>query len=205
MDRIQRYVLSTGNIVGSAGALAVTVSYLIGFIDGGWGLLALGAYVAGVLPFAFKETPAHMPESISTMDALDWLRRSATPKLPPKAKDILGQIIESVDGLMPRLKEMEQQGLVEASNRAMLKHAITRLLPDVVEDYLRLPPTYAKIKVLDGGKTPQALLIEQLDMLNAHVHTIADNLMSSDINSMLANSKFLEEKFRPGITLESDR
>ncbi len=195
-----RYFLSTGNIAGSTLALAVVTAYLFGFIDDGWGWLTLGAYIAGVLPFAFTSAPAHMPEGLSTAESLLWLKQSALPKLPLDAKPILADIIARVEGLMPRLKQMEIQGLVEAPSRAMLKQTITKLLPDAIETYLRLPPTYAKVARLGGGKTAQELLAEQLLMLQAHVHTLEDNLLSSDVNSMLANGQFLQEKFRPGIS-----
>ncbi|MBI1892035.1 MAG: hypothetical protein HYS18_15420 [Burkholderiales bacterium] len=201
MNSVQRFLLSNGNIAGSAAALAVTVSYLAGLIDQGWGLLAVGAYAAGFLPFAFVGKPVHMPEGLSTAEALEWLRTSAMPRLPQNARPILSDIIARVDGLMPRLKEMEEQGIVEASSRALLKQTVVRLLPDAVETYLRLPATYAKVKTLEDGKTPQQLLIDQLAMLQTHVHSLEDNLLSADINSMLANGKFLQEKFQQGIAL----
>lgn len=205
MDRIvnslMRYFFSTSNVCGSTAALVVLLLYLFGVIDHGWILLTLGAYIAGALPFAFKAPPAHMPEGLSTTESLEWLRVYVMPKLPTQAKTTLGDIIGCVDGLMPRLKKMEQDGLVEASSRAMLKHTVTRLLPDAVEGYLRLPPAYANIKMLDGGKTAQELLSEQLNLLQKHVHSLEENIVSSDVNSMLANGRFLQDKFNSGISI----
>jgi len=133
MDRVFRYLLSNGNMAGSCVALVVIAAYLFGLIGNGWWLLALGAYLGGWLPFAFKDQPDHMPEGLSTADALAWLKDAALPKLPPQAKPVLTDIINRVQDLMPRLKEMESQGLVEASSRALLKQTVTRLLPDAVE------------------------------------------------------------------------
>ncbi|CAN5403319.1 hypothetical protein BH11PSE11_BH11PSE11_14840 [soil metagenome] len=199
MDRVLRYLLSNSNIAGSAAALLVIGLYLAGIIGTAWGWLALGAYVGAALPFAFIGTPAHMPEGLSTEDALSWLKSSAMPKLPPNAKAVLADILNRVADLMPRLKEMETQGMIEASSRAMLKQTITKLLPDAVENYLRLPATYAKTKTFEGGKSAQDLLQEQLELLQTHVHGLEENLLSSDVNSMLANGKFLQEKFKPGL------
>lgn len=197
MDRIYRYLLSAGNIVGSGLALLVTMAYLFGLIDSGWGLLALGAYCGGSLfSFAVIRQPAHMPEGLATADALAWLEQAALPKLPPTAKPILLDIIRRVDGLMPRLKEMEKQGLVEAQSRAMLKQTVVRLLPDAVEAYLRLPSAYAQVATFGNGKTAQTLLTEQLKMLQEHVCSLEENLLSSDVNSLLANGRFLQEKFQ---------
>lgn len=201
MERVARYLFSNSNIFGSLAALLVVTAFLFGVIEIGWGWLALGAYIGGALPFFFREAPAHMPEGLSTGDSLEWLRQSVMPKLPANAKPVLADIIACVDGLMPQLKQMEMQGLVDASSRAMLKQTITRLLPDTVEDYLRLPTAYAKLKQLGDGKTAQDLLIEQLVLLQAHVHALEENLLSPNVNSMLANGRFLQEKFRSGLAI----
>ena len=201
MDRLSRYLFSNSNIAGSIAGLLVVFLYLFDVIDNGWMLLAMGAYIAAALPFAFKDKPTHMPEGLSTAESLEWLRTYAMPRLPKQAMAALGDIVACVDGLMPRLKQMEQDGLVEASSRALLKQTVTRLLPDAVENYLKLPPAYANLKAIDGGKTAQVLLLEQLDLLKKHVHSLEENIVSADVNSMLANGRFLQEKFNSGLRI----
>lgn len=196
MKRLTKYVQSSANLCGSALALLVVFAYFFNLIGPGWWLLALGAYAAGSLPFAFRDEIKHLPEGLSTAEALAMLEDDFLPRLPPKARAILAEIINHVNGLMPRLKEMERQGLVEASSRAMLKQTVTRLLPDAVEAYLRLPPGYASLTIVEDGKTAQDLLAEQLTLLQQHVITLEENLLSSDVNSLLANGRFLQEKFQ---------
>ena len=196
MQRFWRYFLSTANIAGSGLALLPILAYLLNYIGSGWWLLSLGAYLGGSLPFALRDEVKHLPEGLSTLDALARLEHDMLPRLPPKAKPILADIINRVNGLMPRLKEMEQQGLVEASSRALLKQTVTRLLPDAVEAYLRLPPAYASLTHVENGKTAQDLLAEQLTMLQQHVISLEDNLLSNDVNTLLANGRFLQEKFQ---------
>ena len=201
MDRITRYLFSTANIAGTTAALSVLMLFLFGVIGSGWMLLTAGAYLAGALPFAFKEKPAHMPKGLSTADSLEWLRVYVMPQLPSNAKATLGDILSCVEGLMPRLKQMEQDGLVEATSRAMLKQTVTNLLPEAVENYLRLPPRYANHKTLENGKTAHELLLEQLELLQNHVHSLEDNIVSADVNSMLVNGRFLQDKFSQGFTI----
>ncbi|MBI3228911.1 MAG: hypothetical protein HYZ45_01610, partial [Burkholderiales bacterium] len=110
-------------------------------------------------------------------------------------------ILNRVDALMPRLKEMEEQGSIEAPSRAMLKQTVTRLLPDAIETYLRLPAAYANMNKLSNGKTARDVLEEQLLLLNEHVITLEENLLSADVNSLLANGAFLQEKLQPGLKL----
>ncbi len=200
MDRILRYLLSAGNMTGSSLVLLVIAAFLLNLIGHNWWQLALGAYLGGYLPFAFREPPAHMPDGMSTADALEWLSNSVLPKLPPSAKPLLADILQRINDLMPRIKEMETQGLVEAGNRALLKQTITRLVPDAVEAYLRLPSAYARLATFEQGKTAQDLLIEQLTMLQQHVVSLQDNLLSSDVNNLLANGRLLQEKFQRPIS-----
>ena len=198
-DRFTTFLRSTSNIAGSLLALAVIGCYLLGWIDAYWGWLTLGAYAAGYLAFAFTAAPATRPSSASTEETLQWLRQTALPKLPNEARPILADILTRVEGLMPRLKEMETQGLVEAPSRAHLKQTVTKLLPDAIDTFLRLPPDYAKTTVLANGKTAQHLLSEQLGMLQTHIQDLEDHLLSADINAMLANGRFLQEKFQTSI------
>lgn len=199
MQALSKYLFSTSNIVGALAALCVTILYLLGFFSQGWLWFSLGAYAAGALPFLFqKEVPIHLADGLSTTEALQQLKENMLPKLPPNARKILAEIIERVEALMPRLKQMEAEGMIEAPSRAMLKQTVVRLLPDAIENYLRLPNTYARMKKLPNGKTAQVVLEEQLQMLNLHVQELEENLLSSDVNSMLANGQFLQEKLRPG-------
>jgi len=53
---------------------------------------------------------------------------------------------------------------------------------------------------LGDGKNAQELLTEQLVMLQEHVHSLEENLLSADVNTMLANGRFLQEKFQRNVS-----
>lgn len=202
MQAFLRYLYSTSNIVGSCAALAVLLCFIFGIIQQGWILLAAGAYLAGALPFAFSRPPSlHIAEGLSTTQALQELKQKFLPRLQGNERKILQDIITRVEGLMPRLKEMEAQGVVDGPSRAMLKQTVTRLLPDALETFLRLPPAYAKTHKLGNGQTAQQVLATQLQLLDEHVVTLEENLLSADVNSLLANGAFLQEKLQPGLRI----
>lgn len=206
MSRLLRYLTSTSNLVGSAAALAVLGAYFAGFVEAYWWLLVVGAYAAGALPFAFREQPVHTPEGLSTQESLDWLKGSVMPRLPTRAGQVLADIIRRVEELMPRLKEMETQGVVEASNRNLLKQTVTRYLPDAVESFLKLPASYTRVATKAAqGKSAEDLLVEQLVMLQEHVTALEENVLTSDVNKLLANGRFLQEKFQKAIDLDYRR
>ncbi len=193
---IKRYLQSRANMFGSIAAIIVVVAQLLNFLGSNWWLLALGAYVGASLPFLFGRQATRLPQQMHTAEALQLLREDLLPRLPPQPQQVLEDIINTVDALMPRLKEMEAQGLVEASSRAMLKQTVTHLLPDAANTYLRLPPEYANQVAIDGNKTAQDLLLDQLHMLQEHVNELEANLLSADVNKLLANGRFLQDKLR---------
>ncbi len=202
MQALTRYLYSASNILGVSAALVVTVCFLLGVFNQFWGVFSVAAYASGaLLAYAFKQEPQHLADGLPTSEALAQLRQHFMPKLPSNARKILNEILTRVEALMPRLKEMEERGTIEAPSRAMLKQTVTRLLPDAIETYLRLPSAYANINKLPNGKTAREVLEEQLQMLNEHVLSLEENLLSSDVNSLLANGHFLQEKLQPGVKL----
>ncbi len=202
MQALTRYLYSASNIFGLSAALGVTVCFLLGVFSHFWIPFSLAAYASGaLLAYAFKQQPQHIADGLPTSEALTQLRQHFMPKLPTNARKILGETLNRVDSLMPRLKEMEERGAIDAPSRAMLKQTVTRLLPDAIETYLRLPTAYANMNKLHNGKTAREVLEEQLLMLHEHVVSLEENLLSADVNSLLANGHFLQEKLQPGIKL----
>ncbi len=198
--RLLRFLLSNANFAGCLAALVTLGLYLGGLIDTGWWALTAGAYAAAALAVG-QPRAEHLPEGLSTLESLQWLKTQALPKLTGEAQAALGRILAVAEELMPRLKELEQAGAVQAQNRAMLKQTITRYLPDALESYLRLPSMYARTGRVAGEKTPHALLIEQLLTLESHVQEIREGVYSKDVDALLVNGRFLQEKFSQVLNL----
>lgn len=193
MGPLTRYMLSNGNLAGCAAAGLTTLLFLLGVIDNYWLALSAVAYAVGAVAF-WRPAPKQLPQGLETKEYLDWLRQQALPKLSGEAAASLQRILDMATELWPRLKELQDQGLVQVENRTMLKQTLTQLLPQMVENYLKLPAMYAKSHKVDG-KTPQMLLTEQLAMLESHVMTIRDGVYSNELDKLLANGRYLQEKF----------
>jgi hypothetical protein len=54
---------------------------------------------------------------------------------------------------------------------------------------------YRRLHVVRNGKTAHDLLLDQLHLLDAKMKEIAGNMHASDAQALLANGRFLEEKF----------
>lgn len=193
MNAALRVLLSNSNLAGCLVGLTVMGAYLLGFIEQYWFALVLVGYAAGYLAFMGKE-PEHCPDNLTTAQALEWLSEKVLPRLSGEAHTLLSSIMGVVAELAPRLKELEAQGLVQAENRAKVKQLLKRYLPDTLEAYLKLPALYAKSAKV-GDKTPYGLLVEQLRLLDAHVKEIREGVYSENVNELLANARFLQEKF----------
>jgi hypothetical protein len=193
MSPVTRFMLSNGNLAGFIAAALVTVLYLVGVLGSLWFPMALVGYAAGVVAF-YRPQPKSLPQGLETKDYLEWLRVVALPKLPQEAASRLQHILDLATEIWPRLKEMEAQGLVQVENRTMLKQTLTKLLPDLVQNYLKLPAVYAKTHKVEG-KTPLMLFSEQLSLLEAHVVEIRDGVYAEEVDGLLASGRFLQEKF----------
>lgn len=68
-------------------------------------------------------------------------------------------------------------------------------LPNTLNAYLALPPGYANAAVSADGKTALQALWEQLNLLEVKLDDIASNLHKQNLNRLMANGRFLEERF----------
>ena len=194
MERFMRFLLTNSNMTGCAVALAVVLLYLSGVIHSYWAALAFTGYAVGYLAM-YRPTPEHCPEGLSSQSTQQWLEEKVLPRVSGEAQRILKSILEVAKELMPRLKEMESQGMVQAENRARLKQLLNRYLPDALETYLKLPSLYASTAKVAGGKTAQQVLVDQLTTLEVHVKELRDGFYSQNVDALLANGAFLKEKF----------
>ena len=199
MNPVKRFVLSTGNLAGCAAAAGVTGLFLGGVVHAGWYALASIAYAAGVAAF-WRPAPQVLAAGLDTQEYLDWLRKEAIPKLPQEGASRVQSIVDLATEIWPRLKEMQEQGLVQAQNRIQLKQTLTMFLPQLVANYLKLPASYARSHKVNG-KSPLDLMTEQLDLLEKHVREIRDNVYAEDVDALLSTGRFLQEKFDSAMPL----
>ena len=70
-------------------------------------------------------------------------------------------------------------------------------------DYLNLPRAYATLHPVQDRKTPKQVLMDQLTLLESKMSEVADDLRRNDTDRLLANRRFLEERFgRSALSLE---
>lgn len=69
-------------------------------------------------------------------------------------------------------------------------------LPRTIEAYLALPPTSRDRVATENGKTALQELRDQLELLELKLNSIAERLERQDVDRLLANRRFLEERLQ---------
>ena len=80
---------------------------------------------------------------------------------------------------------------------------MSEYLPQTIDNYLTLPRAYANSHVVSNGKTAGQLLGDQLDLIDEKMKEIADAIARDDVGKLLAQGRFLEERFGRNTELAS--
>jgi hypothetical protein len=78
----------------------------------------------------------------------------------------------------------------------LVRQTTADYLPTTIAAYLAVPGDEDLVPGADG-KSLRDELREQLDLLDAKLDDIAENLQRQDVDRLLANRRFLEERFAP--------
>jgi hypothetical protein len=77
-----------------------------------------------------------------------------------------------------------------------VKAISTDYLPRTLDAYLALPPRGRERVAVADGKTPLQELREQLSMLDGKLDEIAEDFERRNVDRLIANRRFLEERFK---------
>lgn len=157
---------------------------------------------------------------------LSWVMRTPPPKPieapsgshPDDVRKALDQEIGAVSGRVPSdiLAKVQRirQIILDILPRAaalppgspelfVVERTATEYLPTALESYLNLPRAYATQQRVQDAKTPTQVLMDQLALLESKMNEIADHVHRIDADRLLANGRFLEERFgRSALTVD---
>lgn len=193
------YIWGYSNILGCLfGSIALWLHFC-GIVVDKWPWLAVTFYGLGWIigRRAFTEQTivdfGKKSDSASLLNSLDQLIETVESRLPMEAVSLLCNIQQNLAELLPRMADYtlysEDIYIVEAT--------IRRYIPATLASYLRLPTAYARSHVLIDGKTASTLLVEQLSLLDDHVHKLLKNVLEKDTTGFLENGRFLANRFKP--------
>lgn len=187
------------NIAGASLGLIGLALYFLGFIGPGWPYIVAGLYGLGWL-LAWQLAPrdtrleiAREAHAEALLDELEALIRRVDKRLPGEARALLKNLRETLAELLPRLAD----DTVFSQEGHSVEKTVRDYLPATLENYLRLPPAYARMHAAKNGQTAQAMLIDQLTLLDGQMRRMLENALQDDARALAENGAFLEQKFRP--------
>jgi hypothetical protein len=200
-----RWFYGAPNLVGAAGAVAVTGAFVVGVLSGPLvAPLVIGAYVLGAVA-----TPR--PKGLAAGGNSAALGTGSSLNIPALEQELQDIVVEAgsrlpndlaqrVDAIAQTITEMLPlvQGASDREQLFVIERTVTDYLPTSLDNYLRLPRTYATTHTVADGKTPAALLADQLDLINEKMAEISTALASDDAGKLLSQGRFLEERFGRG-------
>ncbi|TMG14579.1 MAG: hypothetical protein E6I06_01165 [Chloroflexi bacterium] len=190
-----RYLYSGKNIVGGILALLGLLLVFTGAIRSVfWPVVVgvmygIGALLAPGPPRVAVGGTSFDPESIrrSLQRQLNIANGKLTPELEAKLQDIADTIM----GILPHYADFPPG----SPDLFVVGRTATDYLPSALQAYVNLPRAYATLHKMQNGKTADQILGEQLTLLAAKMNEVADAVHKKDSDALLANGRFLEEKF----------
>jgi len=193
------YLYGYPNIVGSVLGLAGLALFFAGIIGPGWPYIVAGLYaLGGVLAWQVAPAEAHLEiarelHAGALLAELDQLVGQVAKRLPKEALALLQALRDTLGELLPRLADSP----VFSNEVHSVEKTVRDYLPATLENYLRLPPVFAHMHKLAGGKTADALLQEQLELLLAQMRTMLQDALADDARALAENGAFLRDRFTP--------
>lgn len=200
-QRVLLYLYSRKNIVGSLLALVGLVLFFTGIIGALWPVIVIGLYLIGALVTPGNATidlrSGFDPDDIR--HALDSEVKAVSGRVAPDVLAKVQSIEQIILGILPRSGALPPG----SPELFVVQRTATDYLPTALESYLNLPRAYATLHRVQDGKTAQQVLIDQLTLLESKMGEVADDVHRNDTDRLLANGRFLEERFgRSALSLE---
>jgi hypothetical protein len=197
VNRFETYLYSRRNIVGSALALLGVGLNVIGLLGGGLAWLPI---TAGLYGIGYLLTPGERDLDIrlgaaqdeaEVRDGLNRLVRSLRGKV---ADDLYGKLLSIQDSI---LRTLDAEGSDSAAdpNVYLIRQTALSYLPEAFATYLKMPRAVAERRAIAAGRTPHDVLLDQLDLMDRRLVDVADDIARHDSDKLLANGRFLAEKF----------
>jgi hypothetical protein len=124
-------------------------------------------------------------------NALARLTAEARSRLPEELAAKVAAIQTTVIDLLPRMTA----SAIDPRDLFAVERTVSTYLPQTLDNYLTLPRAYANSHEVAPGKTPRQLLGEQLDLIEQKMQEISDAVAKDDVGKLLAQGRFLEERF----------
>jgi len=194
---LEAYLYSRRNIVGTVLAIGGLALHFVGIVAGPlWLPITLGLYAIGALLVPTErglEIRLSEAQDASEIRAgLDRLLKSLRGKI---ADDLYAKAVSIQESILATLTVEAAPGSAADPNVYLIRQTALSYLPDAFSTYLRMPRAVAERRRVADGRTPHDVLLDQLDLMDRRLADVADDIARHDSDKLLANGRFLAEKF----------
>ena len=195
--QLEAYLYSRRNIVGCLLALAGLALHFVGLLGGFlWLPITIGLYLIGVLLVPGEQglmlQLGAAADSAQVRDGLDRLIRSLQGQV---AADLIAKVVSIQASILRTLPAEGAEGDTADPNVYLIRQTALAYLPDAFQTYLKLPRQVAEQRPIADGRTPHDVLLSQLELMDQRLVNVADDMARHDSDALLANGRFLADKF----------
>ena len=193
--KLPLYLYTNKNIAGCVCALAAIAAYLTGVVHDYWWEIVIGAYAVPALAIPGQtETGVSLSQQMSDAELVDSLKSLADRSQKLLPSDTAKDVVDICGMLETAIPAISAKNLPDQLTHD-IRTTATQYLPQTIDAYLRMPPAFRNVKKLQDGKTATQIFAEQIALLRTHLQGVINDLASNDANALLANGRFLREKF----------
>jgi hypothetical protein len=114
----------------------------------------------------------------------------STSRLPAE----VGKQVDRIQRKAAKLGEHPDRFPIGSKDLYVVQHTASDYLPTTVRTFLEVPAWSVETPTADG-RTPLQMLTSQLDMLEAKLDEIHEQVSKQRVDNLLANERFLEQNF----------
>ena len=197
MRRLEAFLYSRRNIAGSLLALGGLALHFIGVLSGPWWLPIVAAlYLIGYLLVPpEQELSIQLGAADDANQVRDGLARLLRALRGKVADDLYAKVVSIQSSILGTLEIEHSMADAADPNVYLIRQTALAYLPDAFSTYLRMPRATAERRPIAGGRTPHDVLLQQLDLMDRRLADVADDMARHDSDKLLANGRFLAEKF----------
>jgi hypothetical protein len=195
--QLESFLYSRRNIVGSALAIGGLALHFVGLVGGViWLPITAGLYLIGVLLVPGERGLAlQLGAAEDASEIRDGLSRLIKALRGKVADDLYAKVVSIQGSILGTLETETAAGDAADPNVYLIRQTALAYLPDAFATYLRMPRIMAERRAIAGGRTPHDVLLDQLDLMDRRLADVADDMARHDSDKLLANGRFLAEKF----------
>src|ERR1700694_5541726 len=162
-SRLELYLYSRKNIVGSLLALLGLGLFFLGLIGPVWPAVVLGMYLIGALVTPSDRQWNLVGDAPSDLaGALSHQVAAVRGKVPDDVYQKVVSTQQTILGILPKIDRLGPG----SQDAFVVQKTVTDYLPSTLQAYLNLPRAYATVHRFSDGRTAAQVLLAQISLLD---------------------------------------